>query len=481
MTPRSKPPEEILSACHDGEATPAERAEVERLLADSPAHQETLDDFRELTAVLQSLPRPAAPAHLQLDVLRRVRAASTARLKEQSSRRRPWLWGVSLAATAALVLLLVRGPAPQIGRTDVATSVPAPRAAVPDRPALSDAVAAANDLRESAEPPMVHETAEDFAASRQAGGALPAAPALPRSAPPIDTPSPHPVAAAPVPALSSLSGEALSRRLNLDATAPPRDSEILTYVQEVGDQVVLVEFDVVNVDQTAADLLVLLRRRGVSIVDSAEERAADATLNAKSLPSAAPGELVALYVEATESQLAAALDEFMAQTAVTEGALHNTDIAGPLLTSRLQRIAARSAAMPAESLAPSRDALSAGASPRETADATVPSAGTPAVPAAEAEAAGRPEQKPSTFAAAAVDPPTPQGVRLAITREAIRDIQQRAAPVNEAATASAAVEITTQARREAPVIPSTMADGVPTSGSADFRRVLFILQPTPEH
>ena len=110
MNPRSKPPEELLSAIHDGEATVAECAAVEHLLADSAAHQETLDDFHELTAVLQSLPRPAAPVHLQADVLRRVRAATATRAVATRSRRLPWLWGLSLAATAAVLFVLVRGP-----------------------------------------------------------------------------------------------------------------------------------------------------------------------------------------------------------------------------------------------------------------------------------------------------------------------------------------------------------------------------------
>jgi hypothetical protein len=48
---------ELLSAYLDGELTPAEQAQAEQLLADSPAARRTLDEMRALAATLQSLPR----------------------------------------------------------------------------------------------------------------------------------------------------------------------------------------------------------------------------------------------------------------------------------------------------------------------------------------------------------------------------------------------------------------------------------------
>lgn len=51
------PKNELLSAYLDDELTAAERAEVERLLAASPAARQLLDELRALSTTLQSLPR----------------------------------------------------------------------------------------------------------------------------------------------------------------------------------------------------------------------------------------------------------------------------------------------------------------------------------------------------------------------------------------------------------------------------------------
>jgi hypothetical protein len=60
---------ELLSAYLDGELTPAERAEAERLLAESPAARRLLDELRALGSTLQSLPRHELGANLSARVL----------------------------------------------------------------------------------------------------------------------------------------------------------------------------------------------------------------------------------------------------------------------------------------------------------------------------------------------------------------------------------------------------------------------------
>jgi hypothetical protein len=64
------PQNELLSAYLDGELTADEQAEVERLLASSPAARQLLDDLRAVSATLQSLPRQKLGEDLTQQVLR---------------------------------------------------------------------------------------------------------------------------------------------------------------------------------------------------------------------------------------------------------------------------------------------------------------------------------------------------------------------------------------------------------------------------
>jgi hypothetical protein len=64
------PQNELLSAYLDGELTAAEQAEVERLLASSPAARQLLDELRTLSATLQSLPQQKLGEDLSQQVLR---------------------------------------------------------------------------------------------------------------------------------------------------------------------------------------------------------------------------------------------------------------------------------------------------------------------------------------------------------------------------------------------------------------------------
>ncbi len=64
------PDNELLSAYLDGEATSAERRQVEQLLAASPAARETLEQLRALSNTLHSLPQEKIGADLGPRVLR---------------------------------------------------------------------------------------------------------------------------------------------------------------------------------------------------------------------------------------------------------------------------------------------------------------------------------------------------------------------------------------------------------------------------
>ena len=93
------PENELLSAYLDGELTAEEQAEVERLLARSPAARQLLDELRALSSTLQNLPQ----YKLAEDLSERVLRTAERRMLTQSA-----------APGEAAVL---PKPAPSTGRT----------------------------------------------------------------------------------------------------------------------------------------------------------------------------------------------------------------------------------------------------------------------------------------------------------------------------------------------------------------------------
>lgn len=129
---RNVPENELFSAYVDGELTAAEQAEVEQLLATSPAARQLVDDLRSLSATLQGLPVQQLGVDLSQEVLRLAehrmlsgRGDSDTELEKpfpQSgswrafvrrwTRPRIWVWpGVAVAVSLLLMVLQ-----PQPGR-----------------------------------------------------------------------------------------------------------------------------------------------------------------------------------------------------------------------------------------------------------------------------------------------------------------------------------------------------------------------------
>ena len=104
----------------------------------------------------------------------------------------------------------------------------------------------------------------------------------------------------------------------------------------------------------------LLQRRGVTIVDTADDPAAVAQLHAQAKPGDAEPELIALFVEASDMQLAEVLDDVMAQVSITDNTTRNENVAGPMLSSRLELLAEQYAS----SAAPRRSRARAAAASR---------------------------------------------------------------------------------------------------------------------
>jgi hypothetical protein len=125
------PENELFSAYLDGELTAAEQAEVERLLAASPAARQLLDELRALSNTLQDLPQEKLGEDLSRQVLRiaerrmltegepgDLETAPTPLERSVFRRffnRRTMVW---LSLTTAIALLIViserRGPGPAV-------------------------------------------------------------------------------------------------------------------------------------------------------------------------------------------------------------------------------------------------------------------------------------------------------------------------------------------------------------------------------
>jgi anti-sigma factor RsiW len=103
------PPEELLSAYVDGEATPDERALVERKLEESAEWRGVLEEVQSTRGLLRALPVSEAPTGFWDSVLHPDIAAP---VQLETARRRRgkqaigWLAGVAAAAAIAAVVLV---------------------------------------------------------------------------------------------------------------------------------------------------------------------------------------------------------------------------------------------------------------------------------------------------------------------------------------------------------------------------------------
>ena len=104
----------LISAYHDGELTAAERADVEQLLASSPAARAELESYRSLSGLLREAGRPTlssdlTPAIMQMIEQRMLLSATAARPLNETRPGNGWTkWAVAIAAVAAGLLIAVR-------------------------------------------------------------------------------------------------------------------------------------------------------------------------------------------------------------------------------------------------------------------------------------------------------------------------------------------------------------------------------------
>ena len=104
-----EPPEDLLSAYLDDEATDEERARVERRLAESPEWRAVLEEIQETSGLLHALPVREAPTGfwdslLQPDIAPPVRLDDAR--KRRGKRAITWLAGVAAAAAIVAVVMV---------------------------------------------------------------------------------------------------------------------------------------------------------------------------------------------------------------------------------------------------------------------------------------------------------------------------------------------------------------------------------------
>jgi anti-sigma factor RsiW len=139
-------PEDLLSAYVDGEATPEERAVVERELATSPEWRAVLAELEDTRSLLRGLPARDAPDGFWTDLLAPDDAgegggagappAPPASLDTRRKRRTRIAGWVAGAAAAAAVLAVVLVPRESTVKPPVASLVTshAARSSVSDEP-----------------------------------------------------------------------------------------------------------------------------------------------------------------------------------------------------------------------------------------------------------------------------------------------------------------------------------------------------------
>ena len=119
----SLPTDNLLSAFHDGEMTPAERAAVEQRMAASADARCELSEFKQISALLKELPRDRLPSEFPQQVLQAIEREMlipsqpvdpTDAARTPSSRR--WIGAAAVLASAAGLLLLARALDDRAGR-----------------------------------------------------------------------------------------------------------------------------------------------------------------------------------------------------------------------------------------------------------------------------------------------------------------------------------------------------------------------------
>ncbi len=404
MNPQVPVSDELLSAYFDGEASPEERAIVEQLLDGSVASRRELDEIAQLSALLHSFPRGAAPVELALrvqretDLLPLAEQKTVASVAPVRSLRREWmaacLGAVATAAALLLMVNLVDRPASHLQALrehDSAT-----------RLALATTASPAMERRLSENESVVSEALKRDLARLDDGDRKPEMSGADVAV----------VANQPAPATAAMSRRSLSvqgdvrseQQDSFDANAkskplaglasngvatdnlvPPvyfnnsdflsglRVGEVYQFVPQVADpesNVAVVELAVLDIERGADQVQVLLSRNSIRPRQSGQ---AGQTGNVAKQPSGKPGEplntndIVVVYSVGPGEHLAKALEDMSRQPELFLSWTTQPPVQLPVIESlaesKADRIAAQDLAAPAKETSRDQQSVSDSKSP----------------------------------------------------------------------------------------------------------------------
>ncbi len=332
----SKPPlpKSLLSAYFDGEVSADERAAVSRAAQKSPAAQQALDEYAQLSENLKSLRDSVPSPQLHDAVLAAIQSPESLQSESPQSSpsarkprnppvrallQRRWVQvaGGILAASAAGLFLMVQfsGQQQDGAAPFAANGVVASDAA---RPAVSSEMALARN-----EPSPSTMDDELKMASEPEGERLAAAAARSLARP---EESPHGAGLAGL--AKGDSSEALVRTASIPSDwytqqvvnddRTPQPGDVMTYLRRVADETVVIPVTVVDVQMTAGQIRLLLAEHGIQSVPMKGAAVAGTDADGTGGEAEAVEESsVAILVESDWGQFSAVMDDL--DTLDTEG------------------------------------------------------------------------------------------------------------------------------------------------------------------
>ena len=432
MKPTS--PHHLLSAYLDGELTPAEREEVERLLAESPAARQELSELEHVGELLRQIPRESLPSAFASHVLdvclsdtgqfesETLTGSPPKRLPQTAAdppRRNSWWQAVGVAAAMSAIGLIVAINLPDWKETrpELAQNPPAESAFEAERGTNADG------LRDARTLPMAPDST-GVQSVNEAGLSQEPDPAKKNQ----DVSDDNATVAA---------GRALSDAVDMPERETSADRIADGLIGEA-DQVAVVKVIVRDRRQALADLRATLQRH--QIPTTAAEDGAAAEIDPNHL---------AVYVETNRDQLAAAIRDFGGGSSLSVGAPVAMAELRPMLTSQRRGFGAaqrnRGMAFGAGGSgfqAPGNQSLK-GAAPSPAPAATEEKA--PAEPAGKKIAEGKPKSAAKAAPAAKAPPEkTPPERRITAAGSAPFDKLREKSPQPDGSKAEARSELQNQ-------------------------------------
>ena len=371
--------DEQISSYFDGELTPEEQAEIERLLETSEEARREFDDYKQLSALLKNLPVESAPRNLSANVNRKLApalsetAAISSPSKANHSRRSLRMIAGSVTVIAAVFLITVNlfdfGPNQReqleladsrLERSDLFDRELSERTQSPSDEARQLVAESERDTirsrpSESKEDLIAAEESKPFSTEPLLNKkAIPAQSApIAAANPPVDARKPiatPPNGTANLVQQSNVSPLPLPGKNdsglifeNLQELKEADVGKMVTALEKTNEGITVVKLTVVDRQTGLKTLQVLLSRHKIPLDDEKGKKSASSqksegeSRNENSSNVQKQSErLVAVYVEASSRQLSAALED-----------LRNSDlfqklhVRGPIQTAQLARYSGR--------------------------------------------------------------------------------------------------------------------------------------------